>query len=125
MASNYETAYSENMRHARDHIVEQLKRVVRNAERRGITQYRLAQLAGINRAQLIRLMRGTVAPRLDDAALVLTSGELSVAGVAAGFDGTVGPFDGSAPPAFRIDVEARELRLGEGPGPVAVVGAGG
>ena len=45
-------------------IVQQLRRIVRDAESRGITQYRLALLAGIDKAQFTRLMHGTVDPRV-------------------------------------------------------------
>ena len=48
-------------------IVEQLKTTVRRAEKRGISQYRLAEIAGVHRGQITRLMHGTVSPRLDTA----------------------------------------------------------
>ena len=48
-------------------IVQQLRRIVRDAESRGITQYRLALLAGIDKAQFTRLMHGTVDPRVQTA----------------------------------------------------------
>ncbi|MAE61020.1 MAG: transcriptional regulator [Planctomycetaceae bacterium] len=48
-------------------IVEQLRRAIRDAEKRGLSQYAIAKAAGVHRAQLMRLMTGTVAPRLDTA----------------------------------------------------------
>ena len=38
--------------------------MVREADSRGVTMCQLAKLAGIDRAQLTRLMQGTVAPGL-------------------------------------------------------------
>ena len=48
-------------------IIEQLRTTIRRAEKRGISQYRLAEIAGVHRGQITRLMHGTVAPRLDTA----------------------------------------------------------
>jgi predicted transcriptional regulator len=48
-------------------LVERLRDAIRQAERRGITQYRIAADAGIHQSQLARLMGGTVAPKLDTA----------------------------------------------------------
>ena len=45
-------------------ILDQLRAAIREAERRGVTQYRLAAEAGIDRAQILRLMNGEVDPRL-------------------------------------------------------------
>lgn len=45
-------------------IIDQLRAAIREAERRGVTQYRLAADAGIDRAQILRLMNGAVDPRL-------------------------------------------------------------
>ncbi len=44
--------------------MEQLRDMVQDAERRGILRAHLAQAAGIDPAQLTRLMQGTVAPGL-------------------------------------------------------------
>ena len=46
-------------------IIEQLRAAIQKAEKGGDTMYRIAQRAGIERAQLTRLMKGTVAPRID------------------------------------------------------------
>ena len=48
-------------------IVEQLRKAIRDAEKRGITQYRIAKISGVHAGQLTRLMHGTVGPRLDTA----------------------------------------------------------
>ena len=48
-------------------IVEQLRQAIHDAEKRGLSQYAIAKAAGVHRAQLMRLMTGTVAPRLDTA----------------------------------------------------------
>ena len=47
-------------------ILDQLKAEIRKAERRGITQYRLAQLSGVTEATISRLRAGKLsAPRID------------------------------------------------------------
>ena len=48
-------------------IVKRLKDEIRKAGRRGISCYRIAGESGVSRAQMSRLMAGTVAPRLDTA----------------------------------------------------------
>lgn len=48
-------------------IVKQLIRAVRDAEKRGITRYRIAKDAGVEQSQISRLMSGESIPRLDTA----------------------------------------------------------
>ena len=48
-------------------IVVRLRKAIRDAEERGITQYRIAKESGVSAGQLSRLMHGKVAPRLDTA----------------------------------------------------------
>ncbi len=48
-------------------IVVRLREAIRDAEKRGITQYRIAKESGVSAGQLSRLMHGKVAPRLDTA----------------------------------------------------------
>ena len=48
-------------------IADQLRQAIRAAEARGLTQYAIAKAAGIDRSQLTRLFKSTVAPRLDTA----------------------------------------------------------
>jgi transcriptional regulator with XRE-family HTH domain len=45
-------------------IAEQLRKLIAQAERRGITRYQLAKLSGVTEAQLSRLVHGEVDPRL-------------------------------------------------------------
>ena len=45
-------------------LVEQLRHMVRESDSRGVNMCQLAKLASIDRAQLTRLMQGTVAPGL-------------------------------------------------------------
>jgi transcriptional regulator with XRE-family HTH domain len=39
-------------------IIDDLRRAIRTAERKGITRYRLAQLSGVEQAVLSKLMHG-------------------------------------------------------------------
>ncbi len=48
-------------------IVEQLRSAINKAEAVGDSKYAIAQRGQIERAQLTRLMQGSVAPRLDTA----------------------------------------------------------
>ncbi|MEX0775127.1 MAG: helix-turn-helix domain-containing protein [Phycisphaeraceae bacterium] len=46
-------------------IIEQLRQALAQAERRGMTRYRISQDAGITPVMLTRLARGETRPRLD------------------------------------------------------------
>ena len=48
-------------------LADSLRNEIRRAERRGITQYRIAKESGVSAGQLSRLMHGKVVPRLDTA----------------------------------------------------------
>ena len=48
-------------------IADQLRQAIKQAERKGITRYRIAQETGVSEAQLSRLMSGAGIPRLDTA----------------------------------------------------------
>ena len=49
------------------HVADQLREAIKQAERDGITRYRIAQDSGVSEAQLSRLIHGKFAPRLDTA----------------------------------------------------------
>ena len=48
-------------------IVDQLRRAIRQAERAGMTRYRLAKVADVEQAVLSKLVRGMKGIRLDTA----------------------------------------------------------
>ena len=48
-------------------IVEQLRDAIRQAERRGVTQYQIAKAARVHQSQLTRFMAGETIPRLQTA----------------------------------------------------------
>ena len=48
-------------------IADQLRQIIHQAERQGITRYQLAKRSGVSEGQLSRLVHGEVSPRLDSA----------------------------------------------------------
>ena len=48
-------------------ITDQLRRLVRDAAKHGVSYNRLSKGAGIDRSQITRLLNQTVSPRLDTA----------------------------------------------------------
>lgn len=51
-------------------IADQLRVLIAQAERKGITRYRISQLSGVTEGQLARIVHGDGAPRLDTAARI-------------------------------------------------------
>lgn len=51
----------------RQNIVDDLRRAIRQAERRGLTRYAIAKRTGLSQAMLSRFMAGENAPKLDTA----------------------------------------------------------
>ncbi len=51
-------------------IADELRKLIAQAERKGISRYRLARLSGVSEGQLSRLMSNETAPRLDTAAKI-------------------------------------------------------
>lgn len=48
-------------------IIVQLRRAIAQAERRGLTRYRIAQTTGLSQSMLSRFMAGENVPKLDTA----------------------------------------------------------
>jgi predicted transcriptional regulator len=52
-------------------IVDEIRRAIREAERGGLTRYRLAKSTGISEAQLSRIVHGQIEPKVSTAERVL------------------------------------------------------
>lgn len=52
-------------------IADDLRRAIREAERAGLTRYKLAQDCGVSEAQLSRIFRGLIEPKLSTAERIL------------------------------------------------------
>jgi transcriptional regulator with XRE-family HTH domain len=51
-------------------IVDELRKAIAQAEKRGLTRYRIAKLSGMALPVLVRIANGTTIPRLDTAAKI-------------------------------------------------------
>lgn len=51
----------------RSTITEQLRAAIRQAEKRGVSRYRMAQISQVSQAQISRFMAGDIAPKLETA----------------------------------------------------------
>jgi len=54
-------------------IADQLRQLIRKAEKKGTTRYQIAKVSGVSEAQLSRLMSGDAAPRIDTTERILAA----------------------------------------------------